>query len=164
LVEAYKQGKIKAIGVSNFVPDRLADLVLFNEVVPTVNQIEAHVFWQRKEDTKIADKFGIKVQSWGPFVEGKNNFFANETLLKIGKKYNKTVAQVGLRFLLQNGMILIPKSTHKERMQENFDIFGFELSKDDMSEIEKLDLNKPMVMPCLHNSVEAVEFMANRKI
>lgn len=162
LTEAYKEGKIKAIGVSNFVPDRLADLTAYNEIVPAVNQIEAHIFWQRKADMEIAKKLGVAVTAWSPFVEGKNDFFTNQVLTKIGKKYNKSVAQVGLRFLLQKDMIVIPKSVRKERMQENFAIFDFVLTQEEITEIERLDLNKPMVMPCPHNSVEGVEFMKGR--
>jgi len=155
LTQAYKEGKIKAIGVSNFVPDRLADIANFCEVVPAVNQIETHVFWQQNETKAVHKKYGVQIQSWGPFVEGRNNFFSNETLSKIGKKYNKSVAQVALRFLIQKDIIVIPKSTHKDRMAQNFDVFDFELIANDIKEIEKLDLAEPQFVK--HNTVEAVE-------
>jgi diketogulonate reductase-like aldo/keto reductase len=159
LTQAYKEGKIRAIGVSNFVPDRLADLVAFNDVVPATNQIEAHVFWQRKEDRAIASKLGSTITAWGPFAEGKNDLFNNSILTKIGKTHNKTAAQVALRFLLQLGYVVLPKSVHKSRMQSNFEVFDFVLTESEMVEIEALDQDKPLVMPCTHNSVQAVEFM-----
>ncbi|MGN1164860.1 MAG: aldo/keto reductase [Lachnospiraceae bacterium] len=137
--EAYKAGKIRAIGVSNFGPDRYIDIEKFSEIKPAVNQVETHVFQQQKVAKEYMKKYGCQIESWGPFAEGKNDIFNNPVLTKIGEKYNKTAAQVALRFLLQSDVVIIPKSTHKDRMEQNFAIFDFELSADDMSEIEKLD-------------------------
>ena len=116
LEEYYKAGKIKAIGVSNFSPDRLADLAIFNDITPMVNQVETHVFNQQLEAQKTMAEYGVQIESWGPFAEGKNNLFTNETLVRIGKQYNKTAAQVALRYLIQQGIVAIPKTVHKERM------------------------------------------------
>lgn len=137
--EAYKAGKIRAIGVSNFGPDRYIDIEKFSEIKPAVNQVETHVFQQQKVAKEYMKKYGCQIESWGPFAEGKNDIFNNPVLTKIGEKYNKTAAQVALRFLLQSDVVIIPKSIHKDRMEQNFAIFDFELSADDMSEIEKLD-------------------------
>ena len=142
--KAYKAGKVRAIGVSNFYPDRFIDLANFCEVTPAVNQVETHVFQQQKVARGVAEKYGTLIQSWGPFAEGKNGIFTNETLVKIGKKYGKTVAQTALRFLLQSGVAIIPKSTHKERMAENLDILNFSLSEEDMREISALDTGKSL--------------------
>lgn len=139
LEEAYKAGKARAIGVSNFYPDRLVDLAEFCEIKPMVNQVETHVFNQQIEPQKIMEQYGTRVMSWGPFAEGKNNFFSNEVLKVIGEKYGKSVAQTALRFLIQRGIIVIPKSTHKERMIENFNVFDFELTNEDMQAITQLD-------------------------
>lgn len=137
--DAYKSGKIRAIGVSNFGPDRYIDIQKFSEIKPAVNQVETHVFQQQKVAKEYMKKYGCQIESWGPFAEGKNDIFNNPVLTKIGEKYNKTAAQVALRFLLQSDVVIIPKSTHKDRMEQNFAIFDFELSADDMSEIVKLD-------------------------
>lgn len=137
--ELYREGRIKAIGVSNFTPDRLMDLISFNEVVPSVNQVETHPFCQQRETQKFLQENNVQIESWGPFAEGKNNIFKNELLISIGKEYNKSVAQVVLRWLTQRGVIAIPKSTHRERMVENFNIFDFELSPEDMNSIISLD-------------------------
>lgn len=137
--EAYKAGKIRAIGVSNFGPDRYIDIENFSEIKPAVNQVETHVFQQQKVAREYMKKYGCQIESWGPFAEGKNDIFNNPILTKIGEKYQKTAAQVALRFLLQSDVVIIPKTTHKDRMEQNFAIFDFELSADDMSEIEKLD-------------------------
>lgn len=137
--DAYKTGKIRAIGVSNFGPDRYIDIQKFSEIKPAVNQVETHVFQQQKVAKEYMKKYGCQIESWGPFAEGKNDIFNNPVLTKIGEKYNKTAAQVALRFLLQSDVVIIPKSTHKDRMEQNFAIFDFELSADDMSEIVKLD-------------------------
>ena len=142
--KAYKAGKVRAIGVSNFYPDRFIDLANFCEVTPAVNQVETHVFQQQKVARGVAEKYGTLIQSWGPFAEGKNGIFTNETLVKIGKKYGKTAAQTALRFLLQSGVAIIPKSTHKERMAENLDILNFSLSEEDMREISALDTGKSL--------------------
>ncbi len=137
--EAYKAGKVRAIGVSNFYPDRFLDLCHFAEIKPAVNQVETHVFQQQKVAKEYMKKNGIQIESWGPFAEGKNDYFNNPVLKEIGAKHGKSVAQVALRFLLQSDVIVIPKSTHKERMQENFNVFDFKLTEDEMTRIEGLD-------------------------
>lgn len=137
---AYREGKVRAIGVSNFYPDRFIDLQEHVEIKPAVNQVETHVFNQQVEAQKYMEKYGCHIMSWGPFAEGLNNFFHNEVLAEIGKAHGKTLAQAALRFLIQRGVIIIPKSTHKERMQENLDIFDFELTDDEMGRIAALDL------------------------
>jgi diketogulonate reductase-like aldo/keto reductase len=137
--ELYKEKKVRAIGVSNFHPDRLIDLIVHNEVVPAVNQIETHPFHQQIETQQFLQENNVQIESWGPFAEGKNNLFTNKVLSSISKKYNKTVAQVVLRWLTQRGVVAIPKSVRKERMEENFNIFDFELSAADMEEIKTLD-------------------------
>ena len=133
--EAYKSGKIRAIGVSNFYPDRLIDICNFADVMPAVNQIETHVFQQQKEARKFLDKYNVRHESWGPFAEGRKDFFSNPVLKSIGEKYGKSVAQTALRFLIQSRVIVIPKSTHAERMEENFSVFDFSLSEQDMQTI-----------------------------
>lgn len=137
--EAYKAGKACAIGVSNFYPDRFIDLAGFCEVKPAVNQVETHVFNQQVKPQQIMQEYGTQIMSWGPFAEGRNNFFTNETLVAIGNKHGKSVAQVALRFLIQRGVVVIPKSTHKERMIENFNVFDFALDDKDMQAIAALD-------------------------
>lgn len=137
--EAYKENKLRAIGVSNFYPDRLIDICKFVDIRPMVNQIETHVFNQQKESHEIMNRYNIVHESWGPFAEGRKNFFDNKILMDIGRKYNKTVGQVALRFLFENDIVVIPKSVHKDRMQENFDIFDFELEKDDLEIIKNMD-------------------------
>ena len=160
--EAYRQGKTRAIGVSNFYPDRFVDLSHFVEIQPAINQVETHVFQQQKFAKGIMKKYNTQIMSWGPFAEGKNNYFQNETLKEIGAKYGKTVAQTALRFLTQEGVIVIPKSTHKVRMEENFNIFDFELSEVDLNKIRALDTGKSLF--CDHYSPEFVEFIANYSI
>ena len=137
---AYREGKVRAIGVSNFYPDRFIDLQAHAEVKPAVNQVETHVFNQQRVAQQYMEKYGCHIMSWGPFAEGLNNFFSNETLAEIGKAHGKTLAQTALRFLIQRGVIIIPKSTHKERMEENRNIFDFELTNDEMERIAGLDL------------------------
>jgi diketogulonate reductase-like aldo/keto reductase len=159
LEAAYKAGKIRAIGVSNFYPDRFADIASFTEVKPQVNQIEVHVFQQQKAAREVLKKFGTQAEAWAPFAEGKNDFFSNETLRGIGEKYGKSIAQTALRFLIQSDVVVIPKSTHKERMGENFDVFDFVLSDDDMEEIEKLDKAESLFFR--HDTPEAVEMFLN---
>jgi len=138
--ELYREGRIRAIGVSNFQPDRIMDLIVHNEVVPAVNQIETHPFNQQIETQKFLQENNVQIESWGPFAEGKNNIFQNELLLSIAGKYRKTVAQVILRWLTQRGVVVIPKSVRKERIEENFNIFDFELSPEDMDAIISLDM------------------------
>jgi len=137
--DLYKEGKIRAIGVSNFHPDRLIDLIVHNEIVPAVNQIETHPFHQQIESQDFLLENNVQIESWGPFAEGKNGIFQNELLASIGGKYNKTIAQVILRWLTKRGVVAIPKSVRKERMAENFNIFDFTLSAEDMEAIKALD-------------------------
>lgn len=144
LEEAYREGKLRAIGVSNFYPDHFIDLASNVEIVPAVNQVETHVFDQQVRPQQIMEEFGTHIMSWAPFAEGRGDFFTNPTLSAIGARYGKTVAQVALRWLLQRGVIIIPKSTHIDRMQQNIDIFDFELSPDDMAEIATLDTGKSL--------------------
>ena len=155
--EAYRAGKTRAIGVSNFYPDRFIDLCHFCQVPPAVNQVETHVFQQQKVAREIMKKYHTQIMSWGPFAEGRNNYFQNETLKEIGAKYGKSVAQTALRFLTQEGVVVIPKSTHKERMEENFHIFDFELSEEDMNKIRALDTGKSLFFS--HYDPETVEFL-----
>lgn len=142
--EAYKAGKVRAIGVSNFYPDRLIDLYHFAEIRPAVNQIETHVFQQQETARKYLKDRGVQIESWGPFAEGKNNFFQNPVLVETGKKYGKTAAQTALRFLIQSGVVAIPKSTHRERMEENFQIFDFALNEEEMQKIRALDTGESL--------------------
>ena len=137
--EAYKEGKVRAIGVSNFYPDRFLDLHHFAEIKPAVNQVETHVFQQQKLAKEYLKKNGAQIESWGPFAEGKNDYFNNPVLKEIGAAHGKTTAQTALRFLIQSDVVVIPKSTHKERMEENFNVFDFELTPEEMSRIEELD-------------------------
>lgn len=153
LQDAYKEGKLRAIGVSNFYPDHFIDLASNMDVVPAVNQVETHVFDQQVEAQGIMDEFGTRAMSWAPLAEGRNGFFTNETLAAIGAKYGKSVAQVALRWLLQRGVIIIPKSTHIERMRQNIDIFDFRLADDDMEAIAALDTGKSLFFD--HHSAEA---------
>ena len=144
LEEAYKEGKLRAIGVSNFYPDHFIDLASNVEIPPMVNQVETHVFDQQIEAQKIMQEYGCQIMSWGPLAEGRNNFFTNPVLETIGKKYGKSVAQVALRWLTQRGVIIIPKSVHEERMEQNLNILDFTLSDEDMAEIAKLDTGKSL--------------------
>ena len=139
LEKLYEEGKVRAIGVSNFYPDRLVDLCLSTKIKPMVNQIEVNVFNQQIEAKKWADKYGVVLEAWAPFAEGKNNMFHNEVLLSIGEKHDKSAAQVILRWLYQRGIVSLAKSVHEERIKENFDIYSFELDDDDMKKIETLD-------------------------
>ena len=157
--ELYKEGRIRAIGVSNFYPDRLQDLILHNEVTPAVNQVETHPFHQQTAAEEFMRSKGVQIESWAPFAEGKNGLFANELLLKIAAKYGKTVAQVVLRWLIQRDVVCIPKSVHKERIAENFDVFGFELDDDDMTAIATLDRPESSFLD--HRDPEVVEWLSN---
>lgn len=154
--EAYKEGKARAIGVSNFYPDRYIDIAHFAEVVPAVNQVETHVFQQQKEARKFLAKHGTQIMSWGPFAEGKNDYFNTPALKEIGAKYGKSSAQVALRFLLQSGVVIIPKSTHENRMQENINVFDFTLTNEEMKQIEALDTGKSLFFS--HYNPETVEW------
>lgn len=155
--DAYYAGKTRAIGVSNFYPDRFIDLVEFSGVKPAVNQVEAHVFNQQVKAQEIMKQYGTQIMSWGPFAEGRNNFFANEVLLKIGQMHNKSVAQTALRFLIQLGVVVIPKSVHKDRMIENINVFDFELSFDQMAAIAQLDTAQSLFFS--HNDPEIVKWI-----
>ena len=154
--EAYNAGKARALGVSNFYPDRFIDIATFSEIKPAVNQIETHVFCQQKQAHKILKKYNTQIESWGPFAEGKNDMFNNQTLKSIGEKHGKTVAQTALRFLIQSGIVVIPKSTHKERMKENFDVFDFSLTGDEMLQISSLDKEESSFFS--HYEPETVEW------
>ncbi len=160
--ELYKAGSIRAIGVSNFQPDRLIDLMIHNEIVPAVNQIETHPFHQQIETQKFLEENKVQIESWGPFAEGKNNIFHNELLASIGWKYNKTVAQVILRWLTQRGVVAIPKSVRKNRMEENFSIFDFQLSEEDMEAIKVLDTNTSSFFD--HRDPKMVKWLGERKL
>jgi 2,5-diketo-D-gluconate reductase A len=142
--ELYAEGKIKAIGISNFPPDRVMDFIVHHKIVPAINQIETHPFHQQIDTQTFLQDNGIQIQSWGPFAEGRNQIFENKLLLSIGEKYNKSVAQVILRWLTQRGIVVIPKSVRKERIQENFNIFDFQLSEEDMNAIGKLDTKESL--------------------
>ena len=151
LEEAYREGKLRAIGVSNFYPDRLIDLCANVEIRPMVNQVETHVFQQQTVAGRYMQELGVAPMAWGPLAEGKNGFFQNETLIKIGEKYGKTGPQVALRYLMELGVIVIPKSSKKERMEQNLDLFDFSLSDDDKTELAKLDTGNPVIMPSHHD-------------
>lgn len=140
--ELYQEGKVRTIGVCSFYPDRLADLISFQKVAPAVNQVEANVFFQQREAQRYMQSRNVVMEGWAPFAEGKNDLFHNETLQKIGQKHGKTVAQVVLRWLLQRGIVCIPKSVRKERMEENFAVFDFQMDKSDMEQIAALDTGK----------------------
>lgn len=161
MTKLYKEGKIKAIGVSNFYPDRLVDFIMNNEVVPAVNQVETHPFNQQVKANEIMKEYGVQIESWGPFAEGKNGIFTNEILSEIGKKYNKSVAQVILRWLIQRDVVVIPKSVRKERIEENFNVFDFELNSEDMGKISELDKKESLFLN--HDDVEIVKWLNGRK-
>lgn len=159
LERAYKAGKLRAIGVSNFYPDRLIDLCQFVEVTPAVNQVETHVFQQQKAAHEYMEKYHVQHESWGPFAEGRKDFFTNPTLVEIGQKYAKSSAQVALRFLLQSDVVVIPKSTHKERMEQNINVFDFTLSGEDMAAIRQLDEGESLFFS--HYDPATVEMLTN---
>ncbi|TFG74010.1 MAG: aldo/keto reductase, partial [Thermodesulfobacteriales bacterium] len=159
--ELYKAGKILAIGVSNFASDRLVDLILYNEIVPAVNQVETHPFCQQVEVKKVMEEFKVQIESWGSLAQGKNDIFKNEILSAISDKYGKTVAQVILRWHIQRGVVAIPKSVHKERIVENYDVWNFQLSEEDMAAIQSLDTGKPFID---HKSVSTVKRLNGIKI
>lgn len=160
--EIYKEGKARAIGVSNFQPDRLMDLIVHNEIVPAVNQIETHPFHQQLDSQQFLIDNNVQIESWGPFAEGKNDLFHNELLSSIGAKYNKSIAQVVLRWLTQRGVVAIPKSVRKERMEENFNSLDFELSTADMDAIKTLDTNASLFFD--HRDPAMVKWLGERKL
>jgi 2,5-diketo-D-gluconate reductase A len=159
--ELYREGRIKAIGVSNFHPDRVMDFMVHNEIVPAVDQIETHPFHQQVETQKFLTENNIQIESWGPFAEGKNNIFRNEVLVSIAEKHGKTVAQIILRWLTQRNIIVIPKSVRKERMAENFDIFNFELTQQEMNAITQLDTGTSLFFD--HRDPAMVKFLSEAK-
>jgi diketogulonate reductase-like aldo/keto reductase len=160
--ELYKEGKARAIGVSNFQPDRLMDLIMHNKVLPAVNQVETHPFCQQAETQKFLRENKVQIESWGPFAEGKNGLFTNETLAAIAARHKKSVAQVVLRWLTQRGVVAIPKSVKKERIAENFDIFGFELDEADMKAIAALDTKTSSFFD--HRDPAMVKWLCGRKL
>lgn len=159
--ELYREGRIKAIGVSNFQPDRVMDLIVHNEVTPAVNQIETHPFHQQVETQKFLQDNHVQIESWGPFAEGRNDIFHNDVLSSVAKKHGKSVAQVILRWLVQRGVVAIPKSVHAERIAENFDVFDFELGADDMRAIAALDSKQSAFFD--HRDPAMVKLLGNVK-
>ena len=160
--ELYKEGRIRAIGVSNFYPDRLVDLCVKAEIIPAVNQVECHPFFQQKDALKVMKEYGVQPEAWGPFAEGKNNFFQNPILAEIAAKYGKSVAQVALRWNVQRGVVVIPKSVHKERIQENFNIWDFELSDKDMETISDMDIGHSEIIN--HFTADTAKWLNELKI
>ncbi len=160
--DLYKAGKVRAIGVSNFHPDRVMDMIMFNEIAPAVNQVETHPFNQQIDNQKFLIENGVQIESWGPFAEGKNNLFSNELLAGIGARYNKSIAQVVLRWLTQRGVVAIPKSVRKDRMAENFNIFDFELSAEDMELVTTLDMKTSSFFD--HRDPAIIQWMGSRKL
>jgi diketogulonate reductase-like aldo/keto reductase len=160
--ELCREGKIRAIGVSNFHPDRVMDLIMCNNIVPAINQIETHPFCQQTENQQFLGENKVQIESWGPFAEGRNNLFSNELLATIGQKYNKTVAQVVLRWLIQRGVVAIPKSVKRERIAENFNIFDFELSVADMEAILTLDTRQSLFLD--HRDPAIVKWLSGWKV
>ena len=163
LEKAYKAGKVRAIGVSNFFPDHLVDLAANMEIAPMVNQVETHVFDQQREARKYMDEIGTHIMSWAPLAEGQNNIFSDPVLTKIGEKYGKTAAQVALRWLLQSDVIIIPKTVHKSRMEVNLNLFDFTLDADDMEAIALLDTGHSLFLDH-HDGEVAKQFMEWRAV
>ena len=159
MAKLLEEGRVRAIGVSNFYPDVVANFAFFNDIKPAINQIEMHPFFQKADEQALNEKFGIKVQSWASFAEGKNNLFKNEVLTKIGKAYGKTAAQVVLRWLIERGVVVIPKTTRIERMKENFNVFDFALSDSDKKAIAALDTNTTLFLD--HRDPARIEWFAN---
>ena len=159
--ELHKEGKIRAIGVSNFYPDTITDFCMFNDIKPAINQIELHPFFQKVDEQKINNDLGIVVQSWASFAEGQNSIFTNKVLKSIGEKYGKTPAQVILRWLIERNIAVIPKTTRLERMKENFAVFDFKLTQEDRAKIAKLDTGKTQFID--HRDPERVKWLANYK-
>jgi 2,5-diketo-D-gluconate reductase A len=160
--ELYEAGKVRAIGVSNFQPDRVMDLMMFNKVPPAVNQVETHPFQQQADNQDFLQENNIQIESWGPFAEGKNDIFKNELLVSLAAKYNKSVAQIILRWLTQRGVVVIPKSVRKERMAENFNSLDFEIEAADMENIKTLDTKISLFFD--HRNPNIIQWMAGRKL
>jgi len=159
--ELYRDGRVRAIGVSNFHPDRLMDLIVHNEVVPAVNQIETHPFHQQIETQAFLEENHVQIESWGPFAEGRNDIFHNDLLLSIAARHGRSVAQVILRWLIQRRVVAIPKSVRPERIAENFDIFGFELSPEEMESIATLDTSESLFFD--HRDPKMVKWLGEAK-
>lgn len=157
-----REGRVRAIGVSNFYPDRLVDFILHNEIVPAVNQIETHPFFQRTNDQAIMKEHGVQIESWAPFAEGRNDLFANEELSRLAAKHEKSVAQVVLRWLIQREVVVIPKSVRPDRMAENIDVFDFELGAEDMSLIASLDQGVSLFFD--HRTPESAQWLGTRTL
>ena len=162
LEELYEEGKVRAIGVCNFYPDRLADLCLNARIAPMVNQVELHPFFAQSGALDVMREFGVQPEAWGPMAEGKHGIFTHPVLTEIGKKYGKTAAQVALRWNVERGVVIIPKSTHLERIQENLNIWDFQLSEEDMAAIAALDLGHSEIID--HSSAETAKFLNGWKI
>lgn len=160
--ELYKEGKLRAIGVCNFYPNRLADLCETVDVIPAVNQVELHPFFQQENALALMREYGIVPEAWGPFAEGNHGIFTHPVLSKIGEKYGKSAAQAALRWNIQRGVVVIPKSVHKDRMEQNFDVWDFTLSEDDMAEIAKLDLGHSEIVD--HSDPGFVKMLHQMKI
>ena len=160
--ELYEAGKVKAIGVSNFQIDRVMDLIVFGKIPPAVNQVETHPFNQQIENQIFLQSNNVQIESWGPFAEGRNDIFQNEVLLSLANKYDKSVAQIILRWLTQRGVVVIPKSVRKERMAENLDIFDFYLSEDDVEQIKNLDTKQSLFFD--HRNPDIIRWMGSRKL
>lgn len=160
--EAYKEGKLKAIGVCNFYPNRLADLCETVDVIPAVNQVELHPFFQQEDALILMKEYGVMPEAWGPFAEGKHGIFTHPVMTEIGQKYGKSAAQVALRWNVQRGVVVIPKSVHKERMEQNIDIWDFQLSDEDMEEIAKLDIGHSEIVD--HSDPGFVRMLHSMKI
>jgi 2,5-diketo-D-gluconate reductase A len=160
--ELYEAGKVRAIGVSNFQPDRVIDLMMFNKIFPAINQVETHPFQQQTDNQAFLQENNVQIESWGPFAEGKNDIFKNELLVSLATKYNKSIAQIILRWLTQRGVVVIPKSVRKERMAENFNVFDFELDATDMEIFKTLDTKTSLFFD--HRNPEIIKWMATRKL
>lgn len=158
MVEALREGKLRAVGVSNFYPDRFVDIAEFGELVPAVNQVETHVFCQQRDAQEVMKRYGTQIEAWGPFAEGRQNFFSHPVLKEVASRCGRTVAQVALRFLIQRGVVVIPKSTHRARMEENMQAFDFTLSEEDMGRIAALDQGRSLFFS--HQDPEVVRWMA----
>lgn len=160
--ELYEEGKIRAIGVCNFYPERLVDLCIHAKVKPAVNQIECHPFFQRTKDMETMKEYGVQIEAWGPLAEGQKNIFQNESIAAIGAKYGKSVAQVILRWHLQRGVVIIPKSIHQNRIEENFNIWDFELNSEDMAVIDAMDTGHSEIVD--HFSADFPKWISSVKI
>ena len=160
--ELYKEGRVRAIGVCNFYPERLTDLAIHADVIPAVNQVELHPFFQQEKAIENMKEFGIQPEAWGPFAEGKHGIFTHPVLTAIGEKYGKSAAQVALRWNVQRGVVVIPKSTHRERMEQNIDIWDFALTDDDMAEIAKLDIGHSEIVD--HSDPAFIRMISSLKV